>query len=421
MRRYAIPLLDQCVVAAFNLALQLALIRLASSVDYGVFVLWQSMVMVLTGFQDAMIGMPLSLRIAYDRLNSRRFVLERQVAAFAALFIAAGACILLGAVVLTSEGSDSPFVLGPAVAIYAATFLAYYGVRFLAQSRAQFGAALVMDSVYAVLSLALLGTLALSPAPFSLPPIFALLAIPAAIAAVTGLAVLERPPRPTFRRVLRRYAAIWRDSRWTVAAVAAAETQNRAFIFVITAFYGAAALAGVFAAVLVLRHLSMLTVAWTAFARPFLVGMRERRDLNGMVRFAAISAGVLIGGYAINLALLSLAWPLVETYIYGVKYENMFPVVQLWTLIYALQVPVSVLALMLVTLGRYREDSLAVMGGSVVTVTLVTALAAFEGPRAAILGMGAGYAVTAAIMGWRVAAELGRRRSLIAAANPQPI
>lgn len=420
MRRYAIPLIDQCVVAAFNLALQVAMIRLASSEDYGVFVLWQSVVMVMVGFQDALIGMPLSLRVSYDKNNLRRYVLERQVAAFAGLFIAGGACLLLAGVVLTTGAGREPWPLALTTALFAATFLSYYAVRFLAQSRAQFAVALAIDSIYAVLSLGILAAIALLAGPLRLPVLFGLLAIPAAIAAAAGYRLLERPPVWQARRLISRYRPIWRDSRWTVVAVAVAELQNRAFIVVIIAFDGPGVLAGIFAAMLVLRHLSMVTVAWTAFARPFLVGMRDRGEDDRIARFASVSAGVLIGGYLLNLALLSLAWPLVEAYVYGSKYPNTWPVVQLWTLIYALSVPVSVLALVLVMLGRYREDSLAVMAGSAVTVTLVTALAALYGPRTALLGMAAGYVVTAAIMFWRVTTALAQRRVASVWAKAQP-
>lgn len=415
MKRYAVPLVDQCVVAAFNLALQLVLIRFASSTEYGTFVLWQSLVMVMVGFQDAMIGMPLSLRIAYDRGNHRRFALERQVAALAGLLIAAGAAILLAAVTIATGGGGW---LAPAIALFTATFLAYYAVRYLAQSRARFAAALVMDCVYAALSLGTVGALAIM-GQVTLVPLFALLSAPALVATVTGYLVLERPPRPRLRRVLRGYATVWRDSRWTVAAVAAAELQNRAFIYAIAAVHGPAALAGVFAGNLVLRHLNMLTMAWTAFGRPFVVGMRDHGQLDAMVKFAAVSAAILIGLYVVNLAALSVAWPVVEAYIYAGRYEEMLPVVRLWTLIYALQVPVTVLALLLTTLGRYREDSLAVALGSAVTVSSVVALALLAGPLEALLGMGLGYLVTASVMGWHLSAEMARRRARVTAAGAQ--
>ncbi|MBJ3778591.1 polysaccharide biosynthesis protein [Acuticoccus mangrovi] len=413
MKRYILPLINQGVVAAFNLTLQLLLIRLASSEDFGTFVLWQSMVMIMVGFQDAMIGVPLSLRIAFDPTNARRFVLERQVAAFAAIFVAGAAAILLVALLVVGDGLRSP-LLGPAVALYAASFLAYYAVRFLAQSRAQFGKALVIDSAYSLMSLTAVGLLAVTFGTLPLVPLFAALSLPAAAAAVIGYAILERPPAPRSRRMLQRYATIWRDTRWTVAAVAASELQNRAFIFVISALYGSAALAGVFAGTIVLRHIVLVMGAWTAFARPFLVGMRDRGATTAMLQFSLGSAAVLMAMLAVNLVILAVAWPLIDTYIYGAKYSDMWSVVVLWTIVYALQAPVMPLAMVLVTLGRYREDSTAVMIGSTVTVTLVTVLAATFGPQTAVVGMGAGYVITCAIMGWRIAQELGRRRAMVA-------
>ncbi|ORE92974.1 hypothetical protein ATO13_14370 [Stappia sp. 22II-S9-Z10] len=406
MKRYALPLIDQGVVAAFNLALQLALVRFASAEDYGTFVLWQALLMVMVGFQDAMIGLPLSVRVAYDPANRRRYVLERQVAAFAALFVAVGAVIMLLGVSL-ANGAVS--WLAPAQALFAATFLAYYAVRFLAQSRAKFGAALAMDTVYSVLALATVAALVLTGR-LTLLPLFLFLSAPAAIAAASGLALLDRPPAVRLRRTLKGYAAIWRDSRWTVVAVAASELQNRAFVFTISILYGPAVLAGIFAGNLILRHLVMLVLAWKAFARPFVAAMRESGDMKGFVRFCAVSAVALVGLYVVNLLVVTLAWPLIETYIYAGKYENMLPVVRVWTLINALQVPVVVLALMLTTLGRYRDDSLAVITGALVTVSAVVLLALFVGPQATLFGAGLGYIFTATLMGRRVLKEFARRR-----------
>lgn len=407
MRRYALPLIDQIVVAAFNLVLQLALVRFATAADYGTFVLWQSLVMVMVGFQDAMIGLPLSVRIAYDPANPRRFVLERQVAAFSAVFIAVAACIILiSSSLLTRAGP----ALALAQSLFAATFLAYFAMRYLAQSRAKFGAALAIDSTYSACSLVAVGLLVMSDR-LTLVPLFTALSLPALLAAAVGLWTLDRPPPVRLRRMLSGYATIWRDSRWTVVAVAAAELQNRAFIFVVGAVYGPATLAGIFAGNLILRHLVMLVVAWRAFARPFVVVMRDRGDFAAFVRFNLVSAAVMIGLYVVNLVIVSVAWPLIETYIYADKYENMLPVVRVWTLINALQVPLTVLALMLTTLGRYRDDSVAVMYGSVVTVAAVALFAFAVSAEATLYGAGIGYVVSASIMAWRVWQELGRRRS----------
>ncbi len=407
MKRYALPLIDQVVVAAFNLVLQLVLVRFASAEDYGTFVLWQALVMVMVGFQDAMIGLPLSVRIPYEPGSRRRFVLERQVATFTGLFVAAAACLFLIGV---SLAYGAVVWLAPAQAVFALTFLTYYAVRYLAQSRAKFGAALAMDSAYAVLALGAVAGLVFADA-VRLVPVFLGLSLPAVVAAVVGLAMLDRPPAIRFRRMLSGYREIWRDSRWTVVAVAASEMQNRAFVFIISAFYGPAVLAGIFAGNLVLRHLVMLVLAWKAFARPFVATMRNAGDYRGLVRFCAVSGLVLVGVYVVNLAVVSVAWPLFETYIYAGKYENMLPVVRVWTLINALQVPMVILALMLTTLGRYRADSFAVMIGSVVTLTGVTLLAKFVSADATLFGAGLGYVVTAAIMAYTVRGELARRRA----------
>ena len=393
-----LPFADQAVVAAFNLALQLAMIRLASPEDYGVFTLWQALVMVMVGFQDALVGMPLSLRIAYREGARRRLALERQVAGFTALFVAAVALfVAVEATVFTSERGDR-LAMGAAVGAYAAAFLSYYAVRYLALSRADFAAALVMDTLFAVLGIGALVMLWLTVGAIPLVPLFTLLAVASAGAGVAGAIVLPQVPSPTRGRALKRYRKIWRDSRWTVLAVAAGELQNRAFVFVLSALHGPAALASVVAGSLVLRHLVVLTMAWTAFARPKILALRECGDAAAIARFIGTCGAALLVLYVVNLLALRLAWPLVESYIYKVNYPDMWPVVSLWTLVYAASVPVSCLALLLVALGRYRDDFRSVACGSVVSVIAVTTLAVTVSAQAAIAGMAIGYLVTTALM-----------------------
>lgn len=407
MRRYALPLLDQVVVAGFNLVLQLALVRFATASDYGTFILWQALVMVMTSFQDALVGLPLSVRIAYEESNQRRFVLERQVASLATGLIAlCASAILVGSTVVMG----SSLALALAQTLFAATFLAYFGVRYLAQSRAKFGAALAVDAAYSLASLTMVALLVLADR-LTLTPLFLALSLPAVLATIVGLAVLDRPPPVRLRRMLSGYATIWRDSRWTVAAVTASELQTRTFMFVVGAVYGPATLAGIFAGNLILRHLAMLLLAWRSFARPFVVVLRDRGDYAGFVKFCVVSALVLILLNVVNLAVVSVAWPLIETYIYADKYENMLPVVRVWTLINALQVPMTVLAIMLTTLGRYREDSIAVMIGSVATVASVFTFAFAVSAEATLYGAGIGYVVSGTIMAWWVGQELRRRRA----------
>lgn len=406
--RILLPVADQALIAAFNLALQLALLRFATPTDYGLFVLWQSLIMMMVGFQDAMIGVPLAVRITYDPANARRFVLERQLSSFAGLFVVGAACVGLVAVTLTSPGRAS-LTLAVAVGLYAACFMVYAATRFLCLSRMQFGIALVLDGSYAALSLAAVGILYAREGTITLTPLFFALSAPPLVAAALTRLVMPRPPAFRLRRTLARYRPIWRDTRWTAAASFATELQNRAFVFVLTAVYGPATMAGIFAGMLVLRQIAVLVVAFTAFARPHMARLRERREYRAIARFTATSIAMLAGLYVVNLLVLGLAWPLVEAYVYAGKYEGMWSVVVVWTLISLAQVLVPPLAVALVALGLYRADSVAGMVGAAITLVSVTVLALTQDPLVATAGSIAGLLTTSAIMLWALRREFARR------------
>ena len=57
--------LDQALVAAFNLSLNLVLIRAATAADYGAFMFWQNTAMILTSFQSALVSVHLTVLVPH--------------------------------------------------------------------------------------------------------------------------------------------------------------------------------------------------------------------------------------------------------------------------------------------------------------------------------------------------------------------
>ncbi|MEM7694601.1 MAG: hypothetical protein AAF318_09120 [Pseudomonadota bacterium] len=402
--RTALPIADQGLIAAFNLALQLALIRFATPLDYGLFVVWQSLVMMAVSAMEALVGVPLAVRITYTPNRPRRAALEGHLAAVA-LFLAVAAGAVAASLVALTAGA---LFLALSVGAFATAFCLYAATRFLALSRMDFSAALVIDGTYAALSAAGVAAHVAATGGIHLPTLFAILAIAPLAAVVAGFVAMPAPPRPR-RRALLRYRPIFRDTRWTLVAAIATEAQNRAYIFILTAIYGAAAMASVFAGIIVLRHIVILTLAWTAFARPYLAKLRDQGAFSAIARFVIVSIGALAGLYVVNLCLVALVWPLVETYVYAGKYEGMLTVVAVWTMISIAQVPMQPLAVALVALGRFRDDSTAVMVGAPLALAAVLALALTAGPLAAICGSLAGLIVTITLMARRLTRELKRR------------
>ncbi|MEM6848483.1 MAG: hypothetical protein AAF580_10470 [Pseudomonadota bacterium] len=403
--RAGLPIGDQGLVAAFNLGLQLTLIRFATQEDYGLFVLWQAIVMIVVTFQEASVGVPLSVRISFNADNPRRFVLERQLAGFSALVVATAAVVGFVAVFVTAPASASQ-MLPFAVALYAAAFVTYAATRFLALSRMAFAVALLIDGVYTCLSLMALFALYVASGSIALAPLFAMLSLPLLVAAGCGLLVLPRTPAVRIRGVVRSYRSIWRDSRWTALAALSTEVQNRAYVFILTAIYGPAVMAGVFAGLLLMRHINVLTMAWTSFARPQMAKLRDEGAYRALTVFVGASVVAFTGLYVVNLGVLALVWPLVESYVYADKFEGMWPVVVLWTIISIAQMPIYPLSVALVVLGRYRDDCAAVVAGACVTLTAVILLGLLVGPLAAVSGSIAGFVISVAIMAVKLRQEL---------------
>jgi O-antigen/teichoic acid export membrane protein len=201
------------------------------------------------------------------------------------------------------------------------------------------------------------------------------------------------------RAVRTRYGAIWRNqSRWAVAGAVMHEAMDRAHVFVVATFFGAAAVGILQAGEMLFRPLGLLLQAWERIAKPAFAKLAAARDVASarLMMVASLTSGVV--GAAVLFVALWAAWPLIEDHLYGRKYGGIGWIVMLWGVAAVLRLASQVLNVELQGFARFGELS-AVSAAASLSVLLLLAITTLGGNYPlSILAIAAGHLVAFVLM-----------------------
>lgn len=307
--RLAVMVSGEALQGVFNLALNLALLQIVSTYDYGVFAL----VMIIGGlgltYMRSLTALPASIMIAQSRGTAAAQAIEASFGAAALLLALAAAGLTAG---LLSRWLDQGALAG-GVFIWLWSVRSHLRTVFFARGRQ--GLASLGDIAFtasgtagAALVLGLVGAANVLPAVF-----WALaLAHGLAILLMLGLArerVRVAPPR----HLLRRYRKLWRDLRWSLLSVSITNAQGQGMAFLVAALAGPAGFAPIAAALLLFAPLRILSAGFANMAHPELARLIARQDeteIGRVLRLWPLLLGLLGLSY---LAAVLLALPLLPT------------------------------------------------------------------------------------------------------------
>lgn len=392
LRRYAVTFLDQGLLSAGNMGLQIYLIRSLAAERYGEFALWQGLSLLLITVQNALVLTPLSVAVAAEG-----GVTARERALFSTLNRMLVGVVLLGAAAAAAilSAPDQPPWHAPLGAVFLATALLQQYSRGLAFAGLAPHIVLGSDALYVVAAAAILGLLHLAGVSLTLDGCLGALAAAAAAAAVAGLlkqgaAGRSLPPG----QALVRYRAIWRETRWALLGAMAWELQTRSYIYVVTLASGSAAVAELYAGQVLVRPVSLLFASWSNLARPQFAAARHRSGVAGMSRLVAVSWLALTLVAVAYFAALWLFWPLIRRLVYGGDYGGVGSIVTGWAVIGGFVAIRTVFSVALQARRDFRRLSFATLWGSIFGLAGAVAILAAVGYRATPFGMLVGDAVS---------------------------
>lgn len=360
-----LSIIDQALISAFNLLLNLAFIAWSTPDEFGRFVVILSGAFFANSAQNALILMPLNYLLPGRPEAEANSSLSMLTSANLAL---------TGLVLVVSLGLGA---LVDANAVLYLCILAHFSVMMLREYarnimvvRGRVDKTLLNDVIYVVASAgsgALFWTLGE--------------AVPAALGgmAAGGLASLLGGRVSTvfapghFRAHLREYRTVWKETRWALQGALQHEAEVRSYVFLVEHWRNAATLGMLQAGRVALSPLMLISNGWRRVARPRIVEdliLGHHQPIRKQLWFGAVvitAASVLYG------LVLAAAWPLLETFVFKNRYGDMQAVVLCWWLysciVGLLTVPVTLLE------ARRQFRALAIVG-FVIAFVIVASLAA---------------------------------------------
>jgi O-antigen/teichoic acid export membrane protein len=393
----ALTVLDEGVLSVFSLGLNFALIRMWPPAFFGAFIFILSLGLLFYSLQSSLF----TTQLAVLRPRAREEGKEQELLATLwtgniALTGALAIATLMGAALLAQ---GLPRFLPLAAALFVAGALLREYVRSLVFSEFRPGLALATDLAYVAIAGASLAVLN-GQNNLQIDQVLLVLAGASFTAGVPVMLVR----RVCFclrcdRAVRTRYGAIWRNqSRWAVAGAVMHEAMDRAHVFVVATFFGAAAVGILQAGEMLFRPLGLLLQAWERIAKPAFAKLAAARDVASarLMMVASLTSGVV--GAAVLFVALWAAWPLIEDHLYGRKYGGIGWIVMLWGVAAVLRLASQVLNVELQGFARFGELS-AVSAAASLSVLLLLAITTLGGNYPlSILAIAAGHLVAFVLM-----------------------
>jgi len=360
--------------SSFHFALNLTLIRLLSTYEFGSFAIAFALGAVAITYMTALVSIPATVLMA--RLKRSGAVNYQDV-------VFGSVALVVSAAMGTAIGLGLWFVIGHAAAAFAAgafvgLWTLRHHVRFAIFARHRIAAATASDFSYAASGIVFV-IAALGMRAHISPVTGVLLALAGAnlLAIIVAFRVLCVRPRVTFRRsVWRRYGAIRSDVAWSLVGVVTWSIQSQALLVLVAAIAGPAAYAPVAAGMVLLSPLRPAIWALINVARPkFAVALADGKTRQVSMILCSLCAIVALSCLAAG-AVIWLGWAYLEAHIFDGKFSDaqMPLIVGLSGLSALIYLTYNVPLALIHAAGQYKPAALATTFGAVVGLTSVAIL-----------------------------------------------
>ena len=382
----AVAMADQAILSLFNFLLQIALIRLWSPAQYGVFALFANAFLTLSSLQNGLFATHYGVFVPQANTDNERQLLRTTLFSCNALFclVAPLAVSVVFLFILPGERTYALFASG---AFYLGANLLREYARIAMISDGKTATALWIDIVGLTVAVLSIGGFFLLSRPPGISQIFLSLALGAATSTAIECITHRGLYHLSFSAdVRRRYATLFRQyASWILVGIVTTELQVRTVFFLLGAWYGLATVGVVQAGLLLYRPIGVLWAAWSRVMRPAFARAYARGDDAAAARLSHQGAAAFSIGTLILLGGIWLAWPMIERHILGNRYPGIDQAVAFWGLVMLVNFVRGTYSVRMQGQARFRELFHIALGAAIVTVGLAVAIAQFYGPIYTIL------------------------------------
>lgn len=408
VRMFSGAVVDQALLSASSLAVGLLLIRHASELQYGYFVLVTSVLMLTTSLQSAFIGPAMIHRMTTldregrGRLTGALYREQRRWSRLVVLVAAAGVLLLWINGVFDRE--TGPLVLVTIVTAAVTLRREFFRMVLLAYRRS--AEVLQADTVYVVLLVA--GALATSLMPG--PALATTLLL--AVAALVGGSLLKGLLRSREawdmagdHGILRRIAPV---GAWAVTGAVIHWSYSHGYNYLVAGTLDVAAIAAIAATRLLLMPINLLSTGIGALMLPLASAWLHASGAALVLRRLALFASGVAAAALVYLGALWLARDWIFAKVLNKQFEHGDTLLLLWSGVFVLMVMRDQLIYLLVARQRFRM--LAALSASSAVLSLMVSYAAMQhfGVVGAVVGLLVGEALSLTGVVFLSLRELGR-------------
>jgi O-antigen/teichoic acid export membrane protein len=375
---YIGSLIDQGLMSIFQFLVSVLAIRFWSESDFGLYAIILAVGFMLIGIQNALINTPLSVIVS--KCDEKGSEYESWV------FWCVNQFFIIVVVFLCSVlfFYKSSIYLGVVFYFVGVLYREFYRNKMVVDKNVR--SLLVMDFVYVLLVILIPSLLFYSgDIIVNVNEFLLLLGVGGILVTIIHnlSSFLARKDRD-LKCVAKTYLNIWSGVKWSLAGVVITEIQNRGYVFIVGAFYGAKGVAILQAARLVFGPLNVLVGGWARVARPEFASMKNPYSINHLMN-KSLTAFVVF-----NLFLgagLFFFWEYIEKYLYDGKYEDIYFVVILWFIVNFIFNLRSVYSVVMQASEKYKEITKAVAFSSFITMAIVLIACFFVSEVYTVIGV----------------------------------
>ncbi len=395
VRGASASLLDQALLSLLNLLIGVLFIRFSSKADYAAYAQISALVFLTTAVQSALINSPaltLLPRLALperQRLAASFFFLQ---AVISLVFALALLLILHFWPGIVAAEKLEVSALGFGALIWVAWLRDFVRNQLFIELKA--GLCLKLDIQYTVLFFVGIG-LVLFGRTLSASLVIGLMALAGAITAVPFLR--EAGIRMQFdgKAVKECLHKAWALARWSLPGGLIAWAFGNGYVVIAAHAAGPEATADIVAARLFMAPLGMIFLSWSNVFRPRASHWVAEHNWAPLRRATRLSLLAIVVGVFAYIAILAIAYPLLEGWVLGAKYQGLSKDLPWWGAIFLTSGVANIGTGVLLALGRFRETFIASALGSAVSVPLMIVLASTMGKLGVLLALTGGGVLTA--------------------------
>jgi len=349
----AFALLDRALLSVTNFAVGILMIRRAPEAEYASYVLAYSGILLMIGFQNALITTPMTVMALKQEPRKRQNFInalgKNQYAIWLPLGLVAVLVWALAPYLNISNATAGMILVGAVVTLFV------FVHEFMRQAFFVYmlpKTVLLLDSAYAIV---FLGVVYFFTTASSAPAVYTITAMGAAglLAGILGFSLFKRHIGGEFVWDLSPLLMTWKLGRWALLGVAVTWLHNQGFLYLLSVLKGTVEVASVSASRLLFMPIPMMLASITAILRPRGSAWVARHEKDKLLLMSVVLGGCTFVAGLAYIAILLVGQQRVGQSIFGKEIPYMSSLVLLWGAVFLTQIIRTVLALVFQIFERF--------------------------------------------------------------------